>query len=96
MDQVTQRLELDQSYAFPPLPSSRSNDTSTCSKALETQRYACLDKWTSQLTSLNNVMLAKASTAGGSDRTGGMSGMGGMMGVGMGMGGGLVGNDTWA
>lgn len=80
MDQVTQRLELDQS------------------KALETQRYACLDKWTSQLTSLNNTMLAKASTAGGSDRTGGMSGI---MRMGMGGGGGSGwtapgGNDTWA
>ncbi|KAM0750615.1 PCI-domain-containing protein [Meredithblackwellia eburnea MCA 4105] len=56
-------------------------------KALETRRYTSLTKWTSQLSSVQSVMLQKSGTVGGPDRSGGM-GMGmmghpsGMMGMG--------------
>ncbi|KAK4705365.1 COP9 signalosome complex subunit 2, partial [Phenoliferia sp. Uapishka_3] len=70
-------------------------------KALETRRYASLDKWTSQLTSLQGVMLQKSASAGGPDRSAQM----GMPGMGMGMGGsswtgaggmGMGGSEIWA
>ncbi|ORY91680.1 PCI domain-domain-containing protein [Leucosporidium creatinivorum] len=54
-------------------------------KALETKRYAALDKWTTQLTSLQSTMLGKSSNAGAPERSAGM-GMGMGMGTGMGMG----------
>ena len=56
------------------------------SKALETKRYAALDKWTAQLTSLQSTMLGKSANAGAADRSASM-GMGAMGGFGMGLGG---------
>ncbi|BGP00792.1 COP9 signalosome complex subunit 2 [Rhodotorula toruloides] len=51
--------------------------------ALETRRYQSLDRWTSQLVSIQNQLLSKAAQA-GSDRNGPGGGAGGAMGMGMG------------
>ncbi|BGO90593.1 hypothetical protein NBRC10512_002639 [Rhodotorula toruloides] len=51
--------------------------------ALETRRYQSLDRWTSQLVSIQNQLLSKAAQA-GSDRNGPGGGAGGSMGMGMG------------
>lgn len=53
------------------------------STALETRRYQSLDRWTSQLVSIQNQLLSKAAQA-GSDRNGPGGGAGGAMGMGMG------------
>ncbi|BGP31061.1 hypothetical protein JCM10296v2_002825 [Rhodotorula toruloides] len=51
--------------------------------ALETRRYQSLDRWTSQLVSIQNQLLSKAAQA-GSNRNGPGGGAGGAMGMGMG------------
>ncbi|BGP23723.1 hypothetical protein JCM10295v2_002624 [Rhodotorula toruloides] len=51
--------------------------------ALETRRYQSLDRWTSQLVSIQNQLLSKAAQA-GSERNGPGGGPGAAMGMGMG------------
>jgi hypothetical protein len=66
----------------------------TNSKAVETRRYSALDAWTNKLSSLQNVMLAKAANAGGGERMSGMPGLSTMLPYGI-PAGGMTGTD-WA
>ncbi|SGY12403.1 BQ5605_C011g06496 [Microbotryum silenes-dioicae] len=66
-------------------------------KAVEVRRYASLERWTTQLVNLQNVMINKSAQIGGPDRQmGGVGPPGGMMGSGPMMSVGGSGADMWA
>ncbi|SCZ97918.1 BZ3500_MvSof-1268-A1-R1_Chr7-3g09638 [Microbotryum saponariae] len=66
-------------------------------KAVEVRRYASLERWTTQLVNLQNVMINKSTQIGGPDRQmGGAGPAGGIMGPGSMMSVGASGADMWA